>query len=151
MAAQEGGSFSNALLAHLGCFSFQVRRCEKESLSSTRTRKRGLIIAMMTPAKQARLIVLANGQPIPLAWEVTLVGRQDPTLGIFPEINLADNTVAGRHACLRNDQGTFTVENVASLHLTRLNGTDLPPHQEHLLTDGDILHFGAVALRFELY
>jgi len=106
---------------------------------------------MMTPANRARLIELTSGRPIPLTWKVTLVGRQDPTLGIFPEINLVDNTVARRHAYLRNDQGTFTVENVASLHLTRLNGTDLPPHQEHLLTDGDILQFGAVTLRFELY
>ena len=118
---------------------------------STQTRKGGLVRLMMTPAKKARLIHLPSGLSIPLNWESMLIGRVDTKRGIYPEINLADPTVAHRHAYLRNTQGTFTVENIASDHQTRLNGTDVPPHQPHPLTNGDILQFGSVALRFELY
>ena len=79
-----------------------------------------------------------------------VVGRQDPVLGIFPEINLADKTVGRRHAYLRNQQGTYTVEDLNALNKTRLNGVTLTPHEERTLKDGDILRFGSVEVRFEL-
>jgi serine/threonine-protein kinase len=102
------------------------------------------------PQKEARLIVLSNGQSIPLRGELMVVGRQDPTLGIFPEINLADKTVGRRHAYLHNKQGTYTVEDLNALNKTRLNGVTLTPHEEHVLRDGDVLRFGSVEVRFEL-
>jgi serine/threonine-protein kinase len=102
------------------------------------------------PQKEARLIVLSNGQPIPLRGDLMVVGRQDPTLGIFPEINLADKTVGRRHAYLRHQQGNYTVEDLNALNKTRLNGVTLTPHEERSLKDGDILRFGSVEVRFEL-
>jgi len=102
------------------------------------------------PQKEARLIVLSNGQPIPLRGDLMVVGRQDPTLGIFPEINLADKTVGRRHAYLRHQQGTYTVEDLNALNKTRLNGVTLTPHEERSLKDGDLLRFGSVEVRFEL-
>jgi serine/threonine-protein kinase len=106
--------------------------------------------SIQTPQKEARLIVLSNGQSIPLRGELMVVGRQDPTLGIFPEINLADKTVGRRHAYLHHKQGTFTVEDLNALNKTRLNGVTLTPHEEHILRDGDLLRFGSVEVRFEL-
>jgi serine/threonine-protein kinase len=106
--------------------------------------------SIQTPQKEARLIVLSNGQSIPLRGELMVVGRQDPTLGIFPEINLADKTVGRRHAYLHHKQGTFTVEDLNALNKTRLNGVTLTPHEEHVLRDGDVLRFGSVEVRFEL-
>jgi serine/threonine protein kinase len=103
-----------------------------------------------TPAKQARVVVLSSGQPIPLTGDLMVVGRQDPILGIYPEINLADKTVGRRHAYLRNQQGKFTVEDLNALNKTRLNGVTLTPHEERTLKDGDILRFGSVEVRFEL-
>lgn len=100
--------------------------------------------------KQARIIVLSSGQPFPLDRDVMVVGRQDPTLGIFPEINLADKTVGRRHAYLRNQQGQFTVEDLNALNKTRLNGVTLTPYEERMLKDGDVLRFGSVEVRFEL-
>jgi serine/threonine protein kinase len=102
------------------------------------------------PQKEARLIVLSNGQPIPLRGDLMVVGRQDPTLGIFPEINLSDKTVGRRHAYLRRQQGTYTVEDLNALNKTRLNGVTLTPHEERTLKDGDLLRFGSVEVRFEL-
>jgi serine/threonine-protein kinase len=102
------------------------------------------------PPKKAYLLVLASGQTIALNGELMVVGRQDPVLGIFPEINLADKTVGRRHAYLRNQQGQYTVEDLNALNKTRLNGVVLAPHEERTLKDGDILRFGSVEVRFEL-
>jgi serine/threonine-protein kinase len=102
------------------------------------------------PQKKARFYVLASNQYIELTGELMVVGRQDPVLGIFPEINLPDKTVGRRHAYMRNQQGQFTVEDLNALNKTRLNGVILTPHEERTLKDGDILRFGSVEVRFEL-
>ncbi len=107
-------------------------------------------LPMMAPQKQARLVVISSGQVIPLTGDVMVVGRQDPILGIFPDVTLADKTVGRRHAHLRNQHGTFTVEDLNALNKTRLNGVTLTPHEERVLKDGDILRFGSVEVRFEL-
>ncbi len=104
----------------------------------------------VAPQKQARLVVISSGQVIPLTGDVMVVGRQDPILGIFPDVALADKTVGRRHAHLRNQHGTFTVEDLNALNKTRLNGVTLTPHEERVLKDGDILRFGSVEVRFEL-
>jgi len=100
--------------------------------------------------KKARFYVLASNQYIELTGELMVVGRQDPVLGIYPEINLPDKTVGRRHAYVRNQQGQFTVEDLNALNKTRLNGVILTPHEERTLKDGDILRFGSVEVRFEL-
>jgi len=111
------------------------------------------ILAANTPAapqRQARLLVLSSNQAIPLTGELMVVGRHDPVLGIYPEINLADKTVGRRHAYLRYQNGQYTVEDLNALNKTRLNGVILTPHEERTLKDGDILRFGSVEVRFEL-
>ncbi|HLZ62039.1 MAG TPA: protein kinase [Ktedonosporobacter sp.] len=102
------------------------------------------------PQKEARIVIRSSGATIPLKGEVVVVGRQDPQLKIYPEVNLADKTVGRRHAYLRNKQGTYTVEDLNALNKTRLNGVTLAPHEEHTLKDGDVLRFGSVEVRFEL-
>ncbi len=100
--------------------------------------------------KQARLVVISSGQVFPLLGDVMVVGRHDPILGIFPEVNLADKTVGRRHAYIRNQQGKFSVEDLNALNKTRLNGATLTPYEECTLKDGDILRFGSIEVRFEL-
>ncbi len=109
-----------------------------------------LVTPPAAPQKQARFYVLASNQYIELTGELMVVGRQDPVLGIFPEITLADKTVGRRHAYVRNQHGQFTVEDLNALNKTRLNGVILTPHEERTLKDGDILRFGSVEVRFEL-
>lgn len=101
-------------------------------------------------SKQARLLVLSSNQAIPLTGELMVVGRQDPVLGINPEINLADKTVGRRHAYVRFQHGQYTVEDLNALNKTRLNGVVLTPYEERPLKEGDILRFGSVEVRFEL-
>jgi len=110
----------------------------------------GLAKPPATAQKQALFYVLASNQSIPLTRELMVVGRQDPVLGIFPEINLPDKTVGRRHAYVRNQHGQYTVEDLNALNKTRLNGVILTPHEERPLKDGDILRFGSVEVRFEL-
>jgi len=100
--------------------------------------------------REARIVTVDNGQSIPLKGELMIVGRQDPTQGIYPEITLTDKTVGRQHAYLRNKQGTYTVEDLRSRNKTRLNGMTLTPFEERTLKDGDVLRFGSVEVRFEL-
>ena len=127
---------------------------EQESLEPTKRFRAkpedGLNQRTPPPKKQARLLVSATGQAIALARDLMVVGRQDPVLGIFPEINLADKTVGRRHAYLRNQHGQFTVEDLNALNKTRVNGEILTPYEERTLKDGDVLRFGSVEVRFEL-
>lgn len=102
------------------------------------------------PKKQARLLIATSGQSIAVNKDLMVVGRQDPVLGIYPEINLADKTVGRRHAYLRHQQGQYSVEDLNALNKTRLNGQILTPYEERPLKDGDILRFGSVEVRFEL-
>lgn len=102
------------------------------------------------PQKEGRLIVLSNGEIIPLHSELMLLGRKDPTSGIYPEIQLIDKTVGRRHAYIRNMRGTFTVEDLNAQNKTRLNGIILTPYEEHPLKDGDMLRFGSAEVRFEV-
>ena len=143
----EGGYEQQKQLAGIGVQEGQDQRGGRNEV------KRGSKSqAKPTPAapKKAYLLVLASGQTIALNGELMVVGRQDPVLGIFPEVNLADKTVGRRHAYLRNQQGQYTVEDLNALNKTRLNGVVLTPHEERTLKDGDILRFGSVEVRFEL-
>ncbi len=106
--------------------------------------------AVAVTSREARVVVVSSGQSIPLTGELMVVGRQDPTIGNYPEVSLADKTVGRRHAYLHNKQGTYTVEDLNALNKTRLNGVILTPHEERTLKDGDILRFGSIEVRFEL-
>lgn len=101
--------------------------------------------------RDARLVLLSNGQIIPLRGERMMVGRQDPTKSIFPEIDLGDKTVGRQHAYLHNQQGRFTVEDLNAMNKTRVNGVTLAPSEQLTLKDGDIIRFGNVEVRFELH
>lgn len=124
---------------------------QKEQPGRSKTKQEDSLNKIPPPLKkQARLLVTSSNQSIALTRDLMVVGRQDPVLGIFPEINLADKTVGRRHAYLRNQHGQYTVEDLNALNKTRLNGEVLTPYEERMLKDGDILRFGSVEVRFEL-
>ncbi|MBO0792103.1 MAG: protein kinase [Ktedonobacteraceae bacterium] len=115
----------------------------------------GIIQEMPRPERdrwprEARLIVISNGQVFPLRGEKWMVGRQDPTKNIFPEVDLGDKTVGRQHAYLYHQQGRYTVEDLNALNKTRVNGVTLTPSERQSLNDGDIIRFGNVEVRFEL-
>ncbi len=102
-------------------------------------------------AKQARLIILATSQSIPLMSQQMLVGRQTSPPLAEVDIRLADRTLSRYQAYLRNRQGTFTVEtHPSSVSGNCLNGILLERHREYELKHGDLLRLAAVEVRFEM-
>ena len=100
--------------------------------------------------KQARLIILATGQSIPLTDQQMVVGRQTSLPLADVDIRLAERTLSRRQAYLRNRQGTFTIEtHPSSVSDNFLNGMRLESHREYELKYGDLLQLAAVEIRFE--
>lgn len=98
--------------------------------------------------KLACLVFPALGCSIPLTSAQMLVGRPARNLPP-PDISLEDDKVGRKQAYIRNQHGTFTVEDLKPTNPTRLNGVILPPYQEQVLKDGDVIFFGPVEARFE--
>jgi len=105
-------------------------------------------------AGMARLVVIATGAelPLPQQEEIT-VGREDPSSGIFPDIDLTpyggeDGGVSRRHARMLHISGDYFVEDLQSTNYTKLDGQRLPARVREKLEDGARLDFGRVALIF---
>ncbi|MBX5458702.1 MAG: protein kinase [Thermogemmatispora sp.] len=120
------------------------------SANSLALPEQSTLIEAAAPRAVAQLVHLATGEAFPLTSQEMIIGRRDPVRNLYPDISLADKMVGRRHACIRNRQGTFTVEDLHSRNRTRLNGRFLPPGEERSLNHGDILRFGNIEMRFEL-
>lgn len=88
-----------------------------------------------------------------------LVGRRDPMLNIFPEVDLSkfdpQTKISRRHARIWRKGGEFMVEDLGSSNGTYIlpvvsDTMRLQPHQPQLLTDGDKLKLGDTTLHFVL-
>jgi pSer/pThr/pTyr-binding forkhead associated (FHA) protein len=102
----------------------------------------------------ARLVVISTGAELPLPQqdEIT-VGREDPSSGIFPDIDLTpyggeDGGVSRRHARLLHSGGEYYVEDLQSTNYTKLDGQRLPARVREKLEDGARLDFGRIAVIF---
>lgn len=102
----------------------------------------------------ARLVVISTGAELPLPQqdEIT-VGREDPSSGIFPDIDLTpyggeDGGVSRRHARLLHSAGDYYVEDLQSTNYTKLDGQRLPARVREKLEDGARLDFGRIAVIF---
>lgn len=102
----------------------------------------------------ARLVMIATGAELPLPdQEEILVGREDPSSGIFPDIDLTpyggeDGGVSRRHSRLLHIGDDYFVEDLQSTNYTKLDGQRLPAHVRERLEDGARLDFGRVATIF---
>lgn len=87
-------------------------------------------------------LVMPGGERLPLAGHVVTVGR-------LPEssIPLNDANVSRRHAEFRAAGRNFVLADLGSTNGTKINGTRVIGEQT--LTDGDIISFGGVHIRFE--
>jgi len=102
----------------------------------------------------ARLVVISTGaeMSLPEQEEIT-VGREDPSSGIFPDLDLTpyggeDGGVSRRHARLLHIGDDYFVEDLQSTNYTKLDGQRLPAHVRERLEDGARLDFGRVAVIF---
>lgn len=124
------------------------------AMSSSTAAYPGTGAAIGTAAGLARLVVIATGaeMPLPQQEEIT-VGREDPSSGIFPDIDLTpyggeDGGVSRRHARLLHLSGDYYVEDLQSTNYTKLDGQRLPARVREKLEDGARLDFGRVAMIF---
>ena len=80
-----------------------------------------------------------------------LLGRVDPATNVFPEIDLSDHgtlakSISRRHAQISKQQDVVTVEDLASVNGTYINGRRLSPYLPEPVNDGDILHLGKLPI-----
>jgi serine/threonine-protein kinase len=117
-------------------------------------------------AATARLIVDGTGELDPPAFALekpeNLLGRRDPMSNIFPDVDLSrfdpDTKISRRHARIWRDGEKYLVEDLGSSNgtvlLIRDDGSPeaykLPPHQPHVLGNGDLLRMGDTTLSFRV-
>jgi hypothetical protein len=100
------------------------------------------------------LVMEGGGKSFALTSGAAVIGRYDPVTGSRPEIDLThvdiNRSVSRRHARLVLQDGSFMLsEEVGALNGTMVNGRKLVPGQPQVLTSGDRIALGMVALVFK--
>lgn len=107
-----------------------------------------------TPSAVARLVVISTGAELSLPEQEEIsVGREDPSSGIFPDVDLTpyggeEGGVSRRHARLLHIGDDYFVEDLQATNFTKLDGQRLPAHAREKIEDGARLDFGRVAVIF---
>ncbi len=110
------------------------------------------VAPLPSPSAGPRLVVVASGAEIPLpAGDEILIGREDPVSGVFPQVDLTphggeEGGVSRRHARLIVKGLSYSVEDLDSTNFTFVNKQKLAPGTSHLVSDGDEIRCGRVAL-----
>ena len=86
-------------------------------------------------------VVLPDGRRVALGDRPITVGRLETA-----EVKFTDLTVSRVHATIERDGDGFAVRDAGSQNGTRVNGQ---PVDRRRLEDGDVVSFGAIAVRFE--
>ena len=106
------------------------------------------------PSAVARLVVISTGAELSLPEQEEIsVGREDPSSGIFPDVDLTpyggeEGGVSRRHARLLHIGDDYFVEDLQATNFTKLDGQRLPAHAREKIEDGARLDFGRVAVIF---
>lgn len=91
--------------------------------------------------------------PFPPGKTETIVGREDPVSGVFPDIDLTDHGgdeggVSRQHARVFVQGNQVFVEDLNSTNYTYVNQQRLTPGQPHPLNNEDEVRFGRVKLDY---
>ncbi len=97
----------------------------------------------------AYLELVDFGEKIPLTSNTIVIGRYDPIIGIYPDIDISpydpQKTVSRKHAVItREGNGTYIEEQIGVINGTFLNGEKIKSGQKYKLKDGDKIYFGLV-------
>lgn len=87
--------------------------------------------------------------------KVIHIGRLDPNLNIFPEIDVTDDiapekNVSRRHARILKQGSKIVVEDLGSVNGTFVNSKKLEPYLPETLVTGDTLQLGALRIEIEI-
>jgi len=83
------------------------------------------------------------------------IGRVDPVLDVFPEIDLShegelSKSISRRHATVARQDDIVVVEDTGSVNGTFVNGRRLDPYLPEVIKSGDILQLGKLQLEIEI-
>lgn len=107
------------------------------------------------PTVGARLVLVDSGVEFPLqGGKETLVGREDPYSGIFPDVDLTpygaeEAGVSRRHFRIAIVAKQYTIEDMNSTNFTLVNQQRIDPGKAVPLKDGDEIRAGRLRLRFK--
>ncbi len=92
-------------------------------------------------------------EKIPLTSNTIVIGRYDPIIGIYPDIDISpydpQKTVSRKHAIIsREGNGTYIEEQIGVINGTFLNGEKLKSGKKYKLKNGDKIYFGLVGCTF---
>ena len=107
----------------------------------------------VAPTAGARLVAEDGGATFALDGQECVIGRYDPVTEQKPDVDLTDldlkRSVSRRHArVVQTEDGYEVIEEVGALNGTFVNGNKLVPGQRQVITDGDCLGIGQVAVIF---
>lgn len=106
-------------------------------------------------AGQPRLVVATTQAqiPLPLGKVEWLIGRQDPVVGVFPDVDLIPHGaeaggVSRRHCIIRQQGDQYTIEDLGSTNYTTVNKNRLAAQSPQALNNGDEVRVGRLVLTF---
>jgi hypothetical protein len=87
--------------------------------------------------------------------KVIHLGRIDPTMDVFPDIDLSydaapSKSVSRRHAAITRQGNSVIVEDMGSVNGTFINGKRLDPYLPEILNNGDVLQLGKIQIEVEI-
>ena len=105
--------------------------------------------------KDEALLVLEDGKSFSLKQETTMLGRSDPLEGVDPDVDLAvhggyEGGVSRRHALIRREGKSWSLEDLGSTNGTILNREKVSPGGSVTLAEGDVIHLGHLKAVFTI-
>ncbi|HJT56169.1 MAG TPA: zinc-ribbon domain-containing protein [Ktedonobacteraceae bacterium] len=128
-------------------------RAEEPTAAVEMTPKTQVVMPNQPVATSWGYLVFANEQRVELNGSRLTVGRANPDTGdVKPDINLYDvpesSTVSRMHAVIERTMDGYTLTDLKSTNLTRINGQILAPNTPTPFEDGSTLEFGKVSCTF---
>ena len=103
-----------------------------------------------------QLKIVSNQREVQLVLnKKILLGRIDPALSVFPDMDLTHDgtpakSVSRRHATIARQDDKIVIEDLGSVNGTFVNGHRLDPYVPHLIHDGDMLQLGKLPVEFTI-
>ncbi|HMQ51221.1 MAG TPA: FHA domain-containing protein [Anaerolineae bacterium] len=116
----------------------------------------GDLSTRLVGATKVHLTFGTSGRQIELPLrKVLLVGRVDPALEVFPDIDVTldgpeAKSVSRRHATIARQGDKIVVEDLGSVNGTLVNGRRLDPYLPSTLRDGDTLQLGKLQINVKI-
>jgi len=148
----------NRLIVTPGAANKTVRLSKEEATNLTK-RSTAELKAIKVDGRihEVRLRVAGYHQVItaPLTTGTLMLGREDPTRDIFPDIDLtpfeaSKNGISRCHAILRRENDALYVQDLNSSNGTFINERPTKPNHPHRLYHGDVLRLGKLQLELAL-